>query len=238
VVERGAKIPPRQAGGAMSTLIRSSDLAGGAKVRTLDPGQMRRREPTVDPELAALRIEVERLRENLAAQDAVIARHGGELKQSYDEGEAAGRKAGLKEADDGRAALSAQIAGAAERALEQFSEELASLERLAPLLAVEGIERMLDQSSGRAQFVREIIGRQIGDLQSQAVICVEVARTDFPDDADLPQLAQTHIRALEDLKSGACRIRLQLGSLEVGIDQQWSRLREVLTHMAGPRGAS
>jgi len=221
----------------MSTLIRSSDATGGAKVRALDPGQMRRREPPVDPELAALRIEVEQLREKLAAQHAAIAKHGDELKQSYDKGEAAGRTAGLKEADDGRAALFAQIAGAAERALKQFSEELASLERLAPLLAIEGIERMLETSPGRAQFVREIIGRQIEDLQSQAVICIEVARTDFPDGADLPQLPQTRVRAIEDLKSGECRIRLQLGSLEVGVDQQWSRLREVLTDMAGPRGA-
>ncbi|MGE5566067.1 MAG: hypothetical protein ACM3YN_07935 [Parcubacteria group bacterium] len=220
----------------MTTLIRSSDPARGANVRALERRPAPPATTAVDPELLALRGEVDRLREKIAEQEAAIAGHPAALEKARADGEAAGRVTGLREADDGREALAAKIATATQLALDRFAEEVASLERLAPLVAIEGLGRVFEPSDQRAELVREVIRRQISGLETSAVVCVEVSSADFPDADDLPAASGAEVRALDELKSGDCRIRLKLGSLEVGLDQQWDRLRGVLSDLAEPRG--
>jgi len=220
----------------MTTLIRSSDPARGANVRALERRPVAPAMAPVDPELLALRGEVERLRAKIAEQEVAIADHPSALEKARADGEAAGRVTGLREADDGREALAAKIATATQLALERFAQEVASLERLAPMLAIEGLGRVFEPSDQRAELVRDVIRRQMSGLERQAVVCVEVSSADFPDADALPSVSGAEVRALDEMKSGDCRIRLKLGALEVGLDQQWDRLREVLIDLAQAQG--
>jgi flagellar biosynthesis/type III secretory pathway protein FliH len=219
----------------MTTLIRSSDPARAANVRALERRPATPPIAPVDPELVALRGELERLRAKLADQEVAIAGYPAALDKARADGEAAGRDVGRKEADDGRDALAAKIEAATALALKQFADEIASLERLAPLLAIEGLGRVFEPSDQRADLVREVIRRQLAGLEAQAIVCLEISSTDFPDADGLPRVQGAEVRALDALESGDCRIRLRLGALEVGLDQQWDRLREVLADLAKPR---
>lgn len=220
----------------MTSLIRSSDPARGGNVRALERRPAPPAITPVDPELLSLRGEVDRLRAKIAEQDAAIAAHPAALEKACADGEAAGRVTGLREADDGREALAGMIAAATQLALERFAQEIASLERLAPMLAIEGLGRVFEPSDQRGELVREVIRRQMSDLERRAVVCVEVSSADFTDADALPSVSGAEVRALDELKSGDCRIRLKLGALEVGLDQQWDRLREVLIDLAQAQG--
>jgi len=226
----------------VTALIKSHDRARTTTVRAVGfGGGTQNPERQIDPELAALRAETEGLREKVAQQDAAIAQHGPQRETSYAEGEEAGRRAGRKEADDGREALASRLTASATEALRLFSSEIASLERLAPLLATEALEKVFGHSESRSTLVLDMLRRQLAEIEAQSVVRVEVAAVDFQDSAQLSQATasinptQLHIRANAELPSGACRIKLTLGSLEVGVDQQWGRLRELLEAQAKPR---
>lgn len=231
----------------MTVLIKSNDAARAGNVRAFGPhagGRDREPRKRIDPELLALRAEVERLRDEAAEQRAAIAGHEDDLKTAHAKGEAAGRVAGRKEADDGRAALAAKLEAATKSALQRLSDDLSSLERLAGLLAIEGLEKILGPSEDRAEQVLQLIRNQALGLQAQAILRVEVSQDDFPEAAQLAEVETAvgrpgaEVRASADLKSGDCRIKLQLGAVEVGVGQQWGRLREVLAELAEPRAAT
>lgn len=224
------------------SVIKSGDLAASVSVRPLAAARQtppsRRAEPFVDPELLALRREVESLSGELEARDSLIAGHGAELDKARREGEADGRKAGLKEADDGRAQSAAALRQGLELALQRYGEEIAALERLAPLLALAGLEKILGEDAGRAELLAAAIRRQIETLGGQALVRIEVSPVDFPDSETLRVLATAagrpavEVTASEALDAGGCRIKLRLGALEVGVGQQWDSLRAALEEMA------
>jgi len=67
---------------------------------------------------------------------------------------------------------------------------------------------------------------------------VSVSRQDFPSPEELSRLVAKlanpalDLRACAELSAGQCEMRLQLGTLEIGVDQQWSRLEAVLTDLS------
>jgi type III secretion protein L len=229
------------------SIIKSSDLASSVSVRPLAAARKaiapRRAEPFVDPELLALRREVEALRRDLAQRDEAIAGHKAALDLARHEGEAEGRKAGRLEADDGLVERTAKLQQSLERALQRYGEEIASLERLAPLLACAGLEKVVGNPASQAGLLGQVIRRRIETLDSQAVVRIEVSPGDFPDPEALTMLAQAtgrpglEVLACDDLPAGGCRIKLRLGALEVGVGQQWDRLRETLEGLSEPEAA-
>lgn len=217
----------------MSAVIKSSALGDATAVRPIGLAGMKP-EPWIDPEIAVRQAEIERLTKTLRDCETRIAEHPAALEQARTEGHAMGRQAGLTEADDGRAALLTAIKKAADSAIAELKTTLASLERLAPALAVAGLEKVLGPDADRARLMRQLIGRQLAGMKDQAVIAVEVSAADFAGeqlDALSAALAKPGlaVRAMDTLKSGDCRLVLQLGAIEAGVDQQWGRLRDLLT---------
>jgi len=114
------------------------------------------------------------------------------------------------------------------------------MERLAALVARECLDQIFGNADDRVDQLCRIIRHQIVGIEAQALIRVDVSRSDFGEDAELDRLVaaidgrNVEVRATDELDAGACQIKLVLGTLSVGIDQQWGRLRSMLTELAEP----
>jgi flagellar biosynthesis/type III secretory pathway protein FliH len=187
-----------------------------------------------DPEMDRLRAELAALSAELAARDERIAGQAADVEAAFAKGEAEGRLA----AEDERAALIAAIKAAAEAALARLGEEIGELERLAPLLAETCLERMLLASEARIEIVTALVRGQIAQLQTDAILAIQVSAEDFGTADALAGLRAAiadpacEIAAAPALASGDCTIALRLGTLEVGLGQQWGALRTALGEMA------
>lgn len=226
----------------MSAIIKSGSAVNVRPLSIPAPKPLapKRTEPRIDPELVALRREAEVLRQDLAQRDEAIGGHDDAIDRAFRDGEAAGRMKGLTEADDGRAERIARLESTIERALQTFSEEVAALERLAGVLAVTGLEKVLGDPGDYAELLQRIVRMQIEKINGQAVLRIEVSPEDFPEPEALSRLGAASGRpeiavvAVEALKAGDCRIKLLLGAIEVGVGQQWGQLRAILEASAEP----
>jgi flagellar biosynthesis/type III secretory pathway protein FliH len=218
----------------MTALLKSGAEAMGARVRPFGAP----RQSVADPELERLGEELAALSAELAARDERIAALALEAEAAFDKGEAAGRDAGRREANDEGAAMVAAIKDAADDALARLDEEMRALERLAPLLAETCLERMLLASEARIEIVTDLIRGQIGRIQAGAVLAIQVCAEDFGTPEALDRLHTTLVKpgfevaASPKLASGDCTIALRLGTLEIGLGQQWGALRAALEAMA------
>lgn len=192
----------------------------------------------VDPELAALREETERLHRLLEQQAADMVALRREAEDAFRRGEAQGRAAGLSEAEDRSAQSLARLEGGIDRAVAEFATALSVLARLAPELARQGLATMLGDDDDRAGLVTALVHRQLKIVEAHAVVHVAVSPADFDDDALAALGTTTGVRVKGDsgLKAGDCRIRLTLGTLDIGLDQQWGRLSALLHDLAQPGG--
>lgn len=214
----------------MTALLKSGSDAMHERVRPFSaPHRL-----VVDPELEMLREELAALAAELAARDERIAGHAEDVEAAFAKGEAEGRRA----AEDEDAAMIAAIETAADAALVRLGEEIGALERLAPLLAETCLERMLLASEARVEIVTGLIRGQIAQLQADAILVIQVSAEDFGTADALARLRAAladpacEIAAAPALASGDCTIALRLGTLEVGLGQQWGSLRAALEEMA------
>jgi flagellar biosynthesis/type III secretory pathway protein FliH len=214
----------------MNAILKSGSASLQAKVRPLGATARTPEPPAPDPEVA-------RLGAALAAADLALARHEetiaaipAGIEAAFAEGEAQGRKA----AEDGVAARLALLSDAAERALALYGEEMASLERLAALLAQTCLDRMLIGSEDRARIVADLLRARLAALDADAIVRILVSAGDFPSPEALEALAPSpcEIVASSSLAPGDCTVQLRLGALEIGIGQQWGVLRDALGEMA------
>jgi flagellar biosynthesis/type III secretory pathway protein FliH len=220
----------------MSGIIKSALAA--ERVRAVLNGEAAARPPAeleIDPDLADAQAEIACLSGLLRARDVEIE----ELKQAVDDarrsGEALGRTAGLAEGSQyAEQAIDALTEGVS-RACDELGGDIESLERLALLVAQAALEQVLGPDADQKRLVAQIIARQVELLGAEAILMVEVPSKDFAH-SDLAGLrAPTggiEIKASDDIVKGGCRIKLRLGSLEVGPQQQWSALRAELSEMA------
>jgi len=230
----------------MTGVIKSRD-ALTAKVRLFSaphqPPVLSLVEQAFDDERAALGRDVQDLRLELEQRTLEIERLRAERDQAFAAGEAQGRQLGLGERDTLRADTLARLKVGIERAVETYGREMISLERLALLVAYEGLEKLLNDPADRKALLGEIIAKQIRALDAQAGLDIEVSRSDFPQPDDLADLAAAlsrpgvNLLSRGDLQSGDCRIRLALGALEIGLHQQWGRLGAMLQDAALPEAA-
>ena len=214
----------------MNAILKSGSASLHAKVRPLAATARTPDPPAPDPEVA-------RLGAALVAADLALARHEetiaaipARIEAAFAEGEAQGRNA----ADDGLAARLALLSDAAERALAVYGEEMASLERLAALLAQTCLDRMLIGSEDRARIVADLLRARLAALDADAILRILVSAEDFPSPEALEALAPPpcEIVASSSLAPGDCTVQLRLGALEIGIGQQWGVLRDALGEMA------
>ncbi len=223
-----------------AVIIKSGDAqAIAAKVRSLDQAASPPARPTAEitpPEILSLRRDVETLSRQAQQQSDEIERLKADVDEAYAKGEAAGRKAGLLEAtsrEDERLSLARDSAALA---LAHFDEVLAELARISPLLALEGLQRVIGDPANYPELIRRTIDLQLERLGARSVVCIEVSPADFPDGASPTGSAASRIdyRTIDDLGPGQCRIKLRLGEVDVGIDQQWGKLSALLCEMSEP----
>lgn len=197
-------------------------------------------EPQVDPELVAARADLAEAKAQIAVKDAEIADLVAALETAFVDGQARGREAALKEAAGEREVLAAKLQASGERAVGVLERDLASLERLAVSLTLESLRKMLGEPGAQAALAPAILRRQLAQLDAASVLRVQVSPVDFPDAEALAELnAAVGHPGLEitpdaRLASGDCTIKLALGALEVGPNQQWARLLDALAPLAEP----
>lgn len=206
---------------ALQTKVRP--FAASLALRPADP-------PPPDPELVRLSAALVEAETTLAERDKVIAGIPGRIEAASAEGERKGRAA----ADEREAERLAMLGDAAERALARLGEEMASLERLGALLAITCLDRMLLNQAERAGTVTALLRAQLARLEAGAALSVQVSAEDFPSPEALAAItpASCEIIVSAALKSGDCIIQLRLGTLEIGINQQWGSLRATLEEIA------
>lgn len=225
----------------MTAIIKSGDVGLIAGIRALSSAPETRHEAAaIDPELTSLRLHNDRLSREIVQRAEAVERLREEVNLAYEKGLAEGREAGLAEGDKGTSeSLRLVEAGIAE-ALARYTDEIAAMERLAALVARECLERIFGSADDRVDQLCRIIRHQIVGIEAQALIRVDVSQSDFSEDAELARLVaaigrrDVEVRATDELGAGACQIKLMLGTLSVGIDQQWGRLRSILTELAAP----
>jgi type III secretion protein L len=151
---------------------------------------------------------------------------------------AAARMAGREEVqadDDRRIKL---LDAGMERALAEWREQLAKLDGLAAALSATALGKMFgDANADLAAMVGRTLAHHLDRLGRETVVDVRVSGADFPGDAAVAALAsavapgQARIVADCDLPSGACRLSLLLGQVELDPAVQWATLERMLRDM-------
>lgn len=220
----------------MTSILKHDPNSSDTSVRALDWNNVARAEsdavPFVNPEIAALRAEVQRLDEELL-----------EMKAGEPERIAAAREDGRKAAErtlkaNDEAKLGALRAGL-EAALETASPVFANVERLALLLTERALANAFDDPGHYGDQIASAIRRQSALLGAQAVMNVEVSRADFADEAALSELSRllqfgggVVIDAKAELQSGQARLRLMLGEVEINLPRYWTDLKALLSNLS------
>jgi flagellar biosynthesis/type III secretory pathway protein FliH len=221
----------------MSALIKSSS----ARLGSVRPFPFSGAAPAPAPGPSAverLAAEIEAMKQALTARDEALAELAKEVEQARREGEEAGRAAGRKEADNLAAEKVQRVEAGLAEASARFDEDLRSTERLAALLAETCLEKLFGHAHDRGAIVCALISAQMRALEAEAVVRITVSAADFePGQLDgvaaAAQRPGCEIVAAQALEPGACTMKLALGSLEVGIGQQWGSLRSALAEIAG-----
>lgn len=190
--------------------------------------------PKPDPRKA----ELDRLHALLAEHTAALKEAKAEVAKARTEGEAAGRAAAEMAVEDSREQALELLRGGIERALGTLADGREQMEVLALLVARTALEKLFGDDRGRKEAVGALVMRQLQSVERQTLLRIEVSRQDFPDTRELAAFA-TEIGADEKLVSanaefpaGACRMQLRVGTLDVGVDQQWRAVRDVLDELA------
>lgn len=192
-----------------------------------------------DEERARQRNRIAALESEIKERDGMIAALRTDVERAREEGALQGREAGRTEAEDRQSARTAALQSALERCQSDISANLRSLERLSFLVAQECLDKIFGDRGTKAELVRRSVENQIGKIDRATLVGIEVSREDFPETCDLDEVvrragARSVAVSATDAPSGSCRMVLRLGNLEVGINQQWGTLRDMLTELALP----
>ncbi len=225
-------------------IIKAADMDARASVQSLLPGGQRRVTPMVlpDPALEALqglREQVQVLSDELTAKEKELADLRRAVIEASEQGWAQGRAEGLQEAETREGERLRAVEKGLAEASSRLAESLAALEPLALLVARESLDKILGDPGAYPELIIRAVRRQLAGLKEQSVLAVEVSGADFRDSAAISRLAtdierpSTIVEIKEDLASGDCRLRLKLGTVEVGVGRQWDQLGRLLQELAG-----
>lgn len=198
---------------------------------------------TYDKERNDLLQRIAKLEQKLLMQDSEIGELRVNVIHAREEGVEQGYESGLAAAHDRQSERLALLEEAIQRAQSDLVKSLSALSRLSALLARDCVEIILGNAADRIDFIGRIIESQVARVDRAMLIDVRVSRLDFPDEGEVAGLirrtglATFNVLAADDMPSGSCTIALRLGSISVGIDQQWSVLRNLLGEMALPENA-
>lgn len=226
----------------MSVLIKAS--ACGGRIRPFVSARPAEAEPSRDA-IPAPPADDERLprllSENEALKQALEAARDSaddlELR-AYERGRS--EAAREKQADDTRTVA---LLEGIEAALSAWEQRLDGLDRLAPLLACSALSKVFDDDEKRSELVASTVTRQMRHLRRETVLAVHVSLADFAD-AELEALrSRLPSRSIDligeaDMASGECRLDLQLGHIDLGLQSQWGQLSQLLDGLAREEAAT
>jgi flagellar biosynthesis/type III secretory pathway protein FliH len=197
--------------------------------------------PVVDPALQALEHQVTELQHQLSRMSTRATEQARQLEEAAREIEvtresslAEGFTDGLRQAEADFTARSEALAEALASALRTYDSAVKGLEKLSSMIALAALDRVLGPAHGRDDAVARIVARQVDLLASLAPVEVRVSGEDFADSAALHDALvrvgadPARVRADPVLPSGQVTIRLRLGEVDAGIDQQLTALRRLL----------
>ena len=199
----------------------------------------------VDPALQELQQRVADLQRELSRMSASAAEQAGlladterRIETARASGLAEGFTDGLRRAEADFTARSEALANCVTSALSTYETRIQRLAELSSTIALAAIEQVLGSEHGRGEAVARIVARQLQRLTSSAPAEVRVSASDFADAAALHDALESvnvdpaRVRTDPALASGEVTIRLQLGQVDAGIDQQLAALRRLLTDRA------
>lgn len=233
----------------MSGVIKSADVVGNGAIRGLPlaavgAGPVTQRESETERRLAEAAAQLAQLERRDEESRKLIDDLRKKVDQSFQDGLKEGRELGRKEADDGAAKALGRLGNGIERAIGLFERDLSKLETLAPAVAHAALARLIGRSDLHQDILTRSIAHHMTAIEAASIIRIEVSRRDFGDEEALARLGQamgrpiTDLSASNDLEAGGCRIKLSLGALEVGLEQQWAKLSTVLAGLATEGDAS
>jgi flagellar biosynthesis/type III secretory pathway protein FliH len=161
------------------------------------------------------------------------------VREARRQGEEDGFHSGLEQARSQADAAAAILEEGVNRAAKDLNDALAGLERLAPLLALIAVERVLGEGANQKDLVGQIVDQQLRTLDQQAILRITVSAHDFKPH-DLDHLKKrfgnrpVETRLEPALESGGCRLTLRLGELEIGPRQQWAQVAQTLFNLSVP----
>lgn len=196
----------------------------------------------VDPALQELQQRVADLQRELSRMSASAAEQARQLDEAErrietarESGLAEGFTDGLRRAEADFTARSELLAKSVTNALSSYEIGIQRLGELSSTIALAAIEQVLGSEHGRGEAIARIVSRQLHLLTASAPAEVRVSASDFADTAALHDaLANVNVdparvRTDPALAPGQVTIRLQLGQVDAGIDQQLAALRRLLT---------
>ena len=224
----------------MSTLLKSNDMAHGFVIQNLG-GEPPKRVPSTRAEQSIaenpLAAENRRLAVLLEECEAEIAAHNDALAKAYAEGEEAGRVAMEAEIENDRAAALELLAGGVECAKTALDRALGNYESIALVVAQTALDKIFGNTENRKAMVADLIRHQFRQIGQDSFVSLEVSRADFPNTQEVAELATSlliapdRVRVSDDMMAGNCNMRMRLGTLEIGLGQQWGSLRSLLAEM-------
>lgn len=222
----------------MTGVIKAADYSAMGNVRALPTSiPFPKKE---DEEQERLRKRISGLEEELRQRDQAIAQLREDRAEAFSQGKSEGLALGAEAAARQDAERLALLRETLMQASADVRERLSTLERLAPLLTQECLDILLADRDFHSELISRTLAKYLKTIERDLVLDISVARKDFPDQETLAVLADAcgadcaRITAHDDLEAGACRVRLRLGEDDIGLHQQWSRLRNVLANLALP----
>lgn len=225
----------------MSTLIKSSDMAHGFVIQRLgsEIPMLVTPQKALQADLEnPLEVENKRLITLLEEHNAVIVTHKSALTKAFSEGEEAGRTAMEAEIEDDRAAALALLGEGIDAAKNELGHALENAESIALMVAQMALDKMFGTAEERKAAITDLIRHQFRQIGNDSFVSLEVSRTDFPNTREVAELsaalsiAPDTVRVSDELNAGDCRMRMQLGSLAIGLNRQWGAIRTLLEDMA------
>jgi flagellar biosynthesis/type III secretory pathway protein FliH len=221
----------------MSQILKAGDDSHGFVVVPLEPAPAAKAAAREDPVTAELR----RLRDVVSELEAEVAAHPGALEAARAEGEAAGRATAEAEVNEDREKSLELLAAGISVASDRLDDLLGRTELLGLLVARNAIAKLFGEDGAREAVVIGLAKHQLARIDREMLVAIEVSRLDFPDTREVEELAEslgiarTTVLVRDDLAAGDCRMRCRLGALDIGLDQQWGAIRELIDEWASER---
>ncbi len=220
----------------MSRVIKAGDETHGLIITPLDRSAAAPASTVAKPSAQEdpLVTELHRLRALVVQQQAEIDGHGDALEVVRSEAETAGRQAMELEFEENRERALELLAAGINMAHASLGELMERAELLGMLVTRTVISKLFGQDGSREAIVIDLAKHQLAQINRQSLVAIEVSRHDFPDTREVEQLAtqlgmnQIAVSVSDELASGDCRMRCQLGTIDIGLDQQWGTIREML----------